>query len=207
MKLGVLAVFVLLLSAGGSLADDKSEAFEEFLAGCKLGSAEYCFYVGWSYKLGDGVEKDPTEAFNYLKKACEGGYEEACPDLRKHSEMPYKLAASASKGGDHEYALRYYLLACRYELPAGCLQASSYFLNGLGTEKDEAEAAILAALAKGYAEEECNSGRQISCLALGQWWFNGMAGPVDEAEALIWFEKGCEADFEHQICDYLREHY
>ena len=43
----------------------------------KVGDAAAQFYLGLRYKLGQGVAKNPTQAFNWFKKAADQGIKEA----------------------------------------------------------------------------------------------------------------------------------
>ena len=50
---------------------------------CRNNTASACFELGELYREGTGVERNITEAKEYYRKACSGGFDMGCLELEK----------------------------------------------------------------------------------------------------------------------------
>lgn len=61
----------------------KLSVFEQNISAANAGNAAACYIVAQCYMNGDGVDKDKTKAFKYMKTAAEGGYTKAYVEVAK----------------------------------------------------------------------------------------------------------------------------
>jgi TPR repeat protein len=69
-------VAVALAGQGGVQLAESSRLLDK---ACELGSAPACAMLAVSTETGRGVARDPARARALYRKACDGGYAEACP--------------------------------------------------------------------------------------------------------------------------------
>ena len=60
---------------------DHPRALELWTKSCALDDFESCYALGAVYEAGEGVPKDAARAVDFLKKACDGGFKQACERL------------------------------------------------------------------------------------------------------------------------------
>ena len=56
-------------------------AVASFSKGCDNSDLDACLYLGDSYRLGFGVEKDTEKANQIFSRYCNGGQQKACDQL------------------------------------------------------------------------------------------------------------------------------
>lgn len=125
---------------------------------CLDGDAAACNRVGERHVLGLGLSKDPAQAFDYLQRSCELGFQPGCSNLG----LLY-LTGVDDNGSkrDSERGARLIGRACELLLDVdNCpLAAEIYERGGRGVK-------IRPALARRYFALSCARGREESCDAL-----------------------------------------
>ena len=88
----------------GSLRSDEGDyngAFEYFTKAAKLSDVLAHYQLSWSYKEGEGVEKDEKKEVYHLEQAAIGG----------HPSARYNLGCHAWENGQSERAIRHFIIA------------------------------------------------------------------------------------------------
>jgi len=85
------------------LAQDYTKAFKLWHRAGELGHANAYCSIGFAYYLGRGVERDTKKSIRYYELAAMGGNETA----------RYNLGIEEENAGNHERALKHYMIAVR----------------------------------------------------------------------------------------------
>lgn len=122
---------------------------------CLAGDAAACNRIGERHVLGLGVSKDPSQAFDYLQRACELGFLPGCSNLG----LLY-LTGVDGKGArrDPERGARLIARACE-----GLLEVDNCALAGDLFERGGRGVKVRPDLARRYYALSCARGREDSC--------------------------------------------
>jgi hypothetical protein len=117
---------------------------------CHTGDAKSCGLLGWMYKTGQGVAKDPVRSAELFRQGCNGGDAAAC------NSLGYAHALGAGAPLDGAKAMALFLQACEAKHANACDSVGEAHEKGWGTKVDPAEAL------KWY-EKACSMGNAWSC--------------------------------------------
>jgi hypothetical protein len=88
---------------------------------CDGGDGESCFLLGSLSYAGQGVPKDPAQAFALLSKSCSYGWWRGCSGL---AEL-YRSGVGTTM--DTTQAIEWFDKACRHDIASSCFSASSMY--------------------------------------------------------------------------------
>jgi TPR repeat protein len=100
------------------VTESKGSSFE---SACNHGDSESCFLLGSLYFAGQGVAKDPAQAFALLGKSCALGWSRGCGGLGEC------YRAGAGTAVDDSRAIEEFDKACRGGVASSCFSASSMY--------------------------------------------------------------------------------
>ncbi|EJK55430.1 hypothetical protein THAOC_24839 [Thalassiosira oceanica] len=125
------------------LQKDMRKAVELFTEAAELGSIGALFNLGLSYFHGEGVQQDNAKAAHFWTKAA----------MQGHVESRYNLGFLEGKKGNHDRAVRHWLISAKMGEECSLESIKEAFMAGLATKEQYAEAL------KGYqdAVEEMKS--------------------------------------------------
>ena len=140
--------------------------------------------LGWHYRDGEGVEKDPVEAVAWHRKAAEQGDSQAQHYLGEHyrdgegvENDPVEAVAWYRKAAEQDFALAQYNLGVHYR-------------EGWGVEKDPVEAVA-------WFRKAAEQGDAAAQYNLGNKYGAGEGVEKDPVEAVAWFRKAAEQGLAH----------
>jgi TPR repeat protein len=102
-----------------------------FQSACERGDGESCFLLGSLYYAGQGVPRDPNQAFALLEKSCASGWSRGCGGLAEC------YRAGAGTAVDDSRAIEEFDKACSGGVVSSCFSAYSMY-RSLG-DLDKAE--------------------------------------------------------------------
>ena len=125
------------------LQKDIPKAVELYTEAAELGSIDALHKLGLSYDCGDGVQQDAAKAAEYYKKAA----------MQGHVDSRYNLGCDEANSGNHDRALRHFVISARMGDKDSLEAIKNGFMAGTATKEQYAEAL------KGYqdAVEEMKS--------------------------------------------------
>jgi len=112
------------------LRQDYTKALELLHRAGKLGCTEAYKFIGFAYLQGRGVEVDKKKANHYNELAAIGG----CPQAR------HNLGTMEGKAGNHDRALKHYMIAARSGCNGSLEMIKQMYSNGLATKEDYTKA-------------------------------------------------------------------
>jgi TPR repeat protein len=68
----------IIYSGKMGLKPDVQKSIPLLIDSCETGEVKGCFYLGFIYEKGEGVEKNKEKSLNFYKKACELGHAGSC---------------------------------------------------------------------------------------------------------------------------------
>ena len=135
------------------LQKDMRRAVELWTEAAELGSIEALFHLGAAYHHGEGVVKDMAKAINFYEKAA----------MQGHVYARHNLGFHEAEKGNHDRAVRHFLISAKMGFDRSLQKVKRYFLSGLATKEQYAEAL------QGYQEavEEIKSHDRDEAIKLG----------------------------------------
>ena len=112
------------------LQKDETRAVELWTEAEELGSIDALYNLGVSHYFGDGVQEDKNKAAEYYKKAAMLG----------HVECRHNLGCCVGEKGDHDRAVRHYLISAKMGHKFSVENIKMVFVRGLATKEQYAEA-------------------------------------------------------------------
>jgi hypothetical protein len=125
------------------VTESKGSSFE---SACNHGDGESCFLLGSLYFAGQGVAKDPAEAFALLGKSCALGWSRGCGGLGEC------YRAGAGTAVDDSRAIQEFDKACRAGVASSCFSASSMYRGLNDSAKAESRLTEGCAISVRFAE-------------------------------------------------------
>ncbi len=144
--------------------------------------SEYLFNLGAAYFFGDGVEMDPTQAFNYIRMAAEKGHVSAQYNLGSMYNQGLGVDKNFIKAAEWiEKA------ALKGDINAQCALGDFYIL-GLGVDQNSSEAFEwhLKAALQGHAVAQFN---------VGEMYDQGEGVDQNSREAFGWYIKAAQQGY------------
>ncbi|EJK57354.1 hypothetical protein THAOC_22611, partial [Thalassiosira oceanica] len=123
--------------------DAARKAVELYTEAAELGSIQALFSLGNAYHKGEGVQQDNATAVEFFTKAA----------MREHDGSSYNLGWLEGKKGNHDRAVRHFLISTKMGVVDSVESMKRAFMEGIATKEQYAEAL------KGYqdAVEEMKS--------------------------------------------------
>lgn len=148
-------------SGSPSLSDEARVASYE--RECDSGGMDACANLGFYYRMGWGVSKNPSQATTLIKKACDGGSVTGCgllkaPETSSNNSSspvgnpPGKSAPSSS----NEAQAASYKRQCDSGSMDACANLGFYYRMGWGVDADPSQAAALI-------KKSCAGGSTVGC--------------------------------------------
>jgi hypothetical protein len=97
---------------------DNGEAFQQ---ACNRGDGESCFLIGSLYYAGQGVARNPSQAFALLQQSCDSGWWRGCAGLAEC------YRAGAGTAVDNVRAIEEFDRACRNGVASSCFSAYAMY--------------------------------------------------------------------------------
>ena len=134
------------------LQKDTRKAVELWTEAAELGSIKSLFNLGFAYERGEGVQQDETTAADFYAKA----------SMQGHVESRNNLGWLEGRKGNHDRALRHWLISAKMGHKDALEAIKRMFMAGLATKEQYAEAL------RGYqdAMEEMKSHDRDEAIAL-----------------------------------------
>jgi TPR repeat protein len=145
---------------------------------CDAGVGRGCMLLGLMHDLGLGVDKNPQNAAQFYRTACDLDELEAC----------VALGSTLAKAGEYEGAAANFRHACEQGAFSGCHESAPSYLLGLGGVDPNPE---FSATLYRYA---CDGGYGASCTGLAGYYRDGIGVTADEATANGLLEKACDLE-------------
>ncbi|EJK57415.1 hypothetical protein THAOC_22542 [Thalassiosira oceanica] len=125
------------------LQKDVRKAFDLWEEAAELGSIQALYSLGNAYYHGNGVKEDKATAAQFWTKAA----------MQGHAESRHNLGYHEGDKGNHDRALKHWLISAKMSLKGSVETIKNMFMAGLATKEQYAEAL------KGYqdAVEEMKS--------------------------------------------------
>ena len=122
---------------------DIRKTIELWTEAAELGSIQALYSLGVAYERGDGVQQDDAKAAELWTKAA----------MQGHVESRYNLACEEDEKGNHDCAVRHWLISAKMGHADSLEAIKDMFMEGLATKEQYAQAL------KGYqdAVEETKS--------------------------------------------------
>ena len=148
----------------------------------KQGDAEAQYNLGWAYKKGEGVAKDPREAVRWYRMAAEQGNSGA----QNYLGVAYETGEGIAK--DPREAVRWYRMAAEQGFAKAQFNLGTAYRQGKGIAKDPREAVRWWRMAaeQGFARAQS---------ALGSVYSRGEGVVKDLREAVRWRRKAAEQGY------------
>lgn len=212
---GILIPLFLLAGVQSPLLANEmwEELFNEHLENAEAGDAEAQYELGVMYLKGQGVDQDRDQALLWLKRASDGGNQQATSKLsrvQKEQEKFDELAANAQSGDiDAQYEV-----AMMYLKGRGVRQSGQQARKWLGKAAEQGDARAITRLGilnyKGedgpsdypQALELFNRVSGTSALAqyyLGEIYANGAGVEQDYPVAIDWYKQAAEGGFDRAL--------
>ncbi|EJK58888.1 hypothetical protein THAOC_20953 [Thalassiosira oceanica] len=115
---------------GLGLQKDMRKAVELFTEAAELGSTEALFDLGNAYREGDGVQQDKAKAVEFFAKAA----------MQGHAESRFNLGWFEGKKGNHDRAVRHWLISAKMGDERSLETIKEAFKAGAATKEQYAEA-------------------------------------------------------------------
>ena len=106
------------------LQKDMEKAVELFTEAADLGSIEALFNLGYAYDIGRGVEQDEAKGIQFYEKAA----------MQGHAESRYNLGCCEGMKGNHDRALRHFLISAKMGHKKSVETIKTQFMGGLATK-------------------------------------------------------------------------
>ena len=120
-------------NGSNGLSQDHAKALELWHQAAKLGNATAYYNLGLTYYYGNGVERDDKKANHYYELAAIGG----------NASARYNLGCSEGNAGNHDRALKHFMIATGGGMKLSLETIQRMFINGDAT-KDEYSKALRA---------------------------------------------------------------
>jgi TPR repeat protein len=144
---------------GMGAAKDTAKGLAMLGDGCKRGGARACLVLGEGHATGTDLPRDEAEARKFLGKACDEGVQEGCVrscDFYGDAIRCLHVAVLAAQGGkDLQRAGAYYRKACDHGHPLACREVGRMYREGIGVNKDGAQAAAYSSKADELFKSAC----------------------------------------------------
>ena len=112
------------------LQKDMRRAVKLWTEAAELGSVEALFDLGNSYCNGDGVQQDDAKGAEFYKKAA----------MQGHVESRYNLGTLEGEKGNHDRAVRHWLISAKMGLNESVENIKRIFMGGQATKEQYAQA-------------------------------------------------------------------
>lgn len=148
---------------------------------CNTGDAKACNFVGAAYATGmRGVKLDPTQAFNFFLKACNGGHPTGCANLANQYYNGLGVATDRSR------AIQLYQRSCDLGAVPACVDLGVIYRDGKGVPaKNPTYAAQLF-------QRACDLSA-AACASIASMYELGMGVVKDAARARLLYQRSCDA--------------
>lgn len=177
-----IAVALMALLPEGARAQTR---VQELTRECDAKNWQSCVLLGFRYRDGEGVPKDPVKAGALQEKACNAGYGGGCVSLAF-------LWEDGALGDDVAKVIRLRIRGCELKDGSGCHHLGQMYLTGEGVTQDVARAIKLYE----QACDELEDGD--SCMELHFMLEKGDVIPRDKKRSDAYYERGC--DLEALLC-------
>ncbi|MEJ7735322.1 MAG: tetratricopeptide repeat protein [Polyangiaceae bacterium] len=146
---------------------------------CRAGETQACSALGFRYRQGIGVARDPSQALKYYTKGCNGGDQVACTNL--------SVLYSGSGGipRDDKRALDLAMRACFGGVSTSCGNAGLRYEFGMGVPADMKRAAT-------FFDRACKMSK-ADCFRLGILHQEGQGVSKDDDKAKELFDASCKS--------------
>ena len=112
------------------LKKDKRKAVELWTEAAELGSVEALNHLGGAYYIGEGVEVDKIKGAEFWSKAA----------MQGHVDSRHYLGRDEGRKGNHERAVRHFLISAKMGLQISVEQIKKLFVGGLATKEQYTQA-------------------------------------------------------------------
>jgi TPR repeat protein len=177
-----IAVALMALLPEGARAQT---GVQELTQECDAKNGRSCVLLGFRYRDGEGVPKDPVKAGALQEKACNAGYGAGCMSLAF-------LWEDGAPGDDVAKVIRLRIRGCELKEGSSCRHLGQMYLTGEGVTKDVARAIKLFE----QACDELEDGDR--CMELHFMLEKGDVIPRDKKRSDAYYERGC--DLEAFLC-------
>jgi len=106
------------------LRKDRRRAFELYNEAAELGSIEALYNLGNAYDRGEVVQKDEAKGNHFYEKAA----------MQGHVESRHNLGCSEGNEGNHDRAVRHFLVSAKMGYIASVEAIKTMFLRGTATK-------------------------------------------------------------------------
>lgn len=183
------ACFNLGFQLEQSTVSNPAAASAYYRQACALNYVEGCYYLGFLYRYGRGVDKDTERGTKLYEQACEASYARACSSLGSILQRGDGVEVDAA------LAREYFQRACDLGFARGCtnlgLSAPSVDPSPEGARASRPALTSLEWLQKG-----CDSEDAKGCSRLGIRYLKGDGVEKDFGRARQLFEKSCELSYQ-----------
>ena len=151
-------------------------SYEKYIEKAKQGDAKAQFEVGYSYRKGDGVAKDNSQAVYWYRKSADQGYADGQNKLGFMYDNGYGVTQ------DYSQAVYWYRKAADQGNMFAQNNLGFMYENGYGVTKDYSQAVYWY---RKSAEQGCADAQY----GLGSRYYLGEGVPKDYAQAVYWYQK------------------
>ena len=134
------------------LPQSRAKALELWHQAGKFGHADANCYIASAYMTGDGLERDEKKALHYYKLAALGG----------HSMSRHNLGSIEGRVGNHDRALKHYMIAVKGGNPDSLESIKGMLYRGHASKDDYANALRSY---QAYVDEIKNDQRDVAAAA------------------------------------------
>ena len=112
------------------LRKDMRRAVELYTEAAELGSVDALYSLGFAYDRGEGVRQDKAKAAEFYKKAA----------MQGHVESRYNLGVIEANSGNHDRAMKHFLISAKMGLKESVETIKKLFMRGIATKGQYAQA-------------------------------------------------------------------
>ncbi len=157
----------------------RTNLYQDNIAAAYRGDAEAQALVGIAYMLGDGIDINYKEAFNWFKKSADQGF----PKGQHNVGICYENGKGVDV--DLQKAVYWYQKASDQGFANAQSDLAVCYINGRGVEKNSEKAVY-------WARKAAEQGLDVAQLILGHCYFEGQGVKKDQNAAVTWFQKAAE---------------
>ncbi|EJK71366.1 hypothetical protein THAOC_07211, partial [Thalassiosira oceanica] len=107
------------------LQKDSRKAVEVWTEAAELGSVEALYNLGLAHERGEGVKQDKAKGFEFFKRAA----------MQGHVQSRYNLGCLEGQKGNHDRALRHFLISAKMGHKNSLDTIKKMFMDGLATKE------------------------------------------------------------------------